>query len=125
MSDSVHSVVLAKIVVTAGGGRSAGDLTRLNFPVRMIRVQLNSNNVIQELVMNISQHSQVIQELDRLISEMSTLRMQISRLDLPSLPRSIRNTECFGMWADREDLPASASSREWLEQWRKQQWQRS
>ncbi len=72
--------------------------------------------------MNISPHSQVIQELDRLISEMSTLRVQISRLDLPSLPRSIRNAECFGMWANREDLPASASSREWLEQWRKQQW---
>lgn len=75
--------------------------------------------------MNPSQHRKVLQELDRLISEMSTLRIQLTRLDLPTSPRSIRQAEYFGIWADREDLPKDSSSREWLTQWRQQQWQRS
>ena len=75
--------------------------------------------------MNPSQHFQVLQELDRLISEMSMLRVKITQLERSSSPRSIRQAEYFGIWADREDLPVSATSREWLEQWRKQQWQRS
>jgi len=50
------------------------------------------------------------------------------RLPTPGSPsvrsdRSVRETEYFGMWADREDM-RGLSSREWLESLRAQQWMR-
>jgi hypothetical protein len=44
---------------------------------------------------------------------------QKTRTDLPN--RTIKDTEFFGMWADREDM-AGRSSREWLENLRARQW---
>ena len=76
-------------------------------------------------VENASQVQNIIQELDRLIAEMSTLRGQVAALSSPATPprRSVRKAEYFGMWADREDMRGQ-SSRAWLEQLRSQQWAR-
>ena len=46
------------------------------------------------------------------------------KLDQTTLSsRSVRETEYFGMWADREDM-RGLSSREWLKSLRAQQWTR-
>lgn len=67
----------------------------------------------------------IVQEIDRLIAEMTVLRGRVSTLSSPSVrsDRSVRETEYFGMWADREDM-RGLSSREWLESLRAQQWMR-
>jgi len=67
----------------------------------------------------------IVQEIDRLIAEMTILRSQVSTLSSPSvqLDRSVREAEYFGMWADRKDMQG-LSSREWLESLRAQQWTR-
>ncbi len=73
------------------------------------------------------QSRHILQTLDRLISEMNTLRSQvIASLENSSdkTRRSVREAEYFGMWATREDMP-SRSSRAWLEQLRSTQWSRS
>lgn len=68
---------------------------------------------------NASQIQHIIQEIDRLIAEMNTLRSQVMALSSPVTPpnRSVRQAEYFGMWADREDMRGQ-SSRAWLEQLR-------
>lgn len=73
-----------------------------------------------------SQIEHIIQEIDRLIAEMSVLRSQVAALSSPSASSgaSVRQAEYFGMWADREDMQGQ-SSRVWLEQLRAQQWTRS
>ena len=53
----------------------------------------------------------IVQEIDRLIAEMTTLRSQVSALG--GLPiqsgRSVREAEYFGMWADRQDMQGLSS----------------
>jgi hypothetical protein len=48
----------------------------------------------------------IVEEIDRLIAEMAVLRSQVSALGSPSAQpeRSVRGTEYFGMWAEREDM---------------------
>lgn len=77
-------------------------------------------------IKDFSQVEQIIQEIDRLITEMSHLRSQVAALSSPlaSATGSVRQTEYFGMWADRDDM-AGQSSRAWLEQLRSEQWNRS
>jgi len=72
-----------------------------------------------------SQIEHLVQEIDRLITEMAHLRSQVAALsNVPARPgRSVRETEYFGMWADRQDMRGQ-SSREWLESLRAQQWTR-
>lgn len=72
-----------------------------------------------------SQVQDIIEEIDRLISEMSSLRSRVAALESsPSPPKdTVRNAEYFGMWADRDDMKG-LSSREWLERLRAQQWTR-
>ena len=74
-----------------------------------------------------SQIQSIIQEVDRLIAEMNTLRSQIIALSNQTTVQpyhSIREAEYFGMWADREDM-RDHTTREWLEILRTQQWTRS
>jgi hypothetical protein len=75
---------------------------------------------------NVAQIENILQEIDRLIAEMSLLRNQVAALSgsSPAAKRSVREAEYFGMWADREDM-REQSSRVWLEQLRAQQWTRS
>ena len=71
---------------------------------------------------NPSQIQDIVQEIDRLITEMMTLRNQVSALDPPSQhDRSVQEAEYFGMWAERQDMHG-LSSREWLKSLRAQQW---
>lgn len=65
----------------------------------------------------------ILEEIDRLITEMTLLKSQIATLGhLPDrTTNSIRETKSFGMWADREDMTGQ-SSREWLDELRKKQW---
>jgi len=67
----------------------------------------------------------IVEEIDRLIAEMTVLRSQVSALGSPPVRPglSVRETEYFGMWAEREDM-RGLSSREWLESLRSQQWTR-
>ena len=67
----------------------------------------------------------VVQEIDRLIVEMTVLRSQLTFLSHRSTNqiRSVRDADYFGMWADREDM-RGLSSREWLENLRARQWTR-
>lgn len=73
--------------------------------------------------MNTLESVDILQTLDRLISEMNTLRSQVAALDISSsqADNSVRLAEYFGMWAKRDDM-SEDSSRAWLEQWRSQQW---
>jgi hypothetical protein len=69
----------------------------------------------------------ILQTLDRLISEMNTLRSQVVASLENSTPKTtipVREAEYFGIWANREDMPED-SSRVWLEQLRSTQWSRS
>lgn len=70
-----------------------------------------------------SQVEHILQEIDRLITEMSSLRSQVAALSTSATAkRSVRQTEYFGMWADREAM-AGQSSRAWLDnKLRTQQW---
>lgn len=65
----------------------------------------------------------IVQEIDRLITEMTALRSQVSALRGLQVQsgRSVRDAEYFGMWTDRQDMQG-LSSREWLERHRTQQW---
>ncbi|MBI5032660.1 MAG: hypothetical protein HZB51_19225 [Chloroflexi bacterium] len=67
----------------------------------------------------------VVQEIDRLITEMTALRSQLVFLSHKSADqtRSVRTANYFGMWADRQDM-RGLSSREWLENLRAKQWTR-
>ena len=67
----------------------------------------------------------IVEEIDRLIAEMATLRSKVSALgSVPVRPdRSVREAEYSGMWAEREDM-RGLSSRKWLEDLRSQQWSR-
>ena len=67
----------------------------------------------------------VVQQIDQLIAEMTSLRGQVAALSSPPIHpgRSVREAEYFGMWADRKDM-RGLSSREWLESLRAQQWAR-
>jgi hypothetical protein len=78
---------------------------------------------LQMTVKTFPQIQDIVEEIDRLIAEMTVLRSQVSALDSPSaqMERSVRDTEYFGMWAEREDM-RGLSSREWLESLRSQQW---
>ena len=69
------------------------------------------------------QIQQIMQQLDRLIAEMMTLRSQVAALSSATTTDrpSIRQADYFGMWADRADM-AGQSSRAWLEAIRNQQW---
>ena len=73
-------------------------------------------------VKNAQDIEQVVQQIDRLIAEMSLLREQIAALNQPAAQseRSVRDAEYFGMWADRDDM-AGRSSREWLDTLRAEQ----
>jgi hypothetical protein len=74
-----------------------------------------------------SQIQMVIQEIDRLIAEMTELRAKVVTLSDTSQKQpegSIRQTEYFGMWNNREDM-TDKSSREWLENLRSEQWSRT
>ena len=70
-----------------------------------------------------SQVEHILQEIDRLITEMSSLRSQVAALSASATAkRSVRQAEYFGMWADRKDM-AGQSSRAWLDnKLRTQQW---
>jgi len=70
-----------------------------------------------------SQIQQIMQQLDRMIAEMTVLRRQVAALSNASVsPQpSVKQAEYFGMWADREDMQGR-SSREWLEDLRSRQW---
>jgi hypothetical protein len=75
-------------------------------------------------VTNPSQIQDIVQEIDRLIAEMMTLRNHVSALNPPVQPgRSVQEAEYFGMWAERQDMHG-LSSREWLKSLRAQQWTR-
>jgi len=77
--------------------------------------------------MEIIESTHILQTLDRLISEMNTLRNQVfASLENSSAKTksSVRKAEYFGIWANREDMPED-SSRAWLEQLRSTQWNRS
>lgn len=69
------------------------------------------------------QAKHILQEIDRLITEMTTLRSQVAELIAPPVQQthSVREADYFGMWAEREDM-RNLSSREWLERQRAQQW---
>jgi hypothetical protein len=53
-----------------------------------------------------SQIQQIMQRLDQLIAEMVVLRQQIVVLSSASpLPQiSVKQTDYFGIWADRDDM---------------------
>ncbi len=67
----------------------------------------------------------ILQEIDRLIAEMSLIRNEVAALNSSPAQAgdSVREAEYFGMWAERADM-AGQSSREWLERLRTQQWSR-
>lgn len=74
------------------------------------------------------QIQQIMQDLDRLIAEMTALRRQVAALSNVSTgnvsggpPPSVRQAPYFGMWTDRDDMQGR-SSRAWLEELRRQQW---
>ncbi len=74
---------------------------------------------------NTERIEQVVEEIDRLIAEMTALRSQLVYLSqVPTSPHSVRAADYFGIWADREDM-RGLSSRQWLENLRAQQWTRS
>ena len=53
------------------------------------------------------QVQRIVQEIDRLIAEMTTLRSQVAALvNPPSQPEhSVRETEYIGIWTDRKESP--------------------
>ena len=60
---------------------------------------------------DISQIERVVQDMDRLIAEMSALRSQLAHLSHASAShsRSVRDADYFGMWADRQDMQGLSS----------------
>ena len=71
------------------------------------------------------QIQQIMQRLDQLIAEMVILRQQVIALSsTSSSPQvSVKQSDYFGIWADRDDMQ-DRTSRAWLEDLRDQQWQR-
>ncbi len=66
----------------------------------------------------------IIAQIDRMIDEMTAFRSQLASIKARARPNhSFRNSDYFGMWADREDM-RGMSSREWLEKLRARQWTR-
>lgn len=67
----------------------------------------------------------ILEEIDRLIAEMTLLKSEVAILGQSSdrAKNSIREAEFFGMWADRQDL-IDKSTQEWLDDLRKKQWSR-
>lgn len=69
----------------------------------------------------------LVADIDRLIEEMMQVRRRVAALAAAppndKTLESIRESEGFGIWADREDLQG-VSSRDWLNQLRAQQWAR-
>ncbi len=65
----------------------------------------------------------IVQEIDRLIGEMSVLRSQVSALDAQSGQpgRSVCEADYFGMWAEREEMQG-LTPRTWLEGLRAREW---
>jgi len=68
----------------------------------------------------------IISDIDRLINEILDLRRRVAALGggenkLNQSFRSVRESEGFGIWADREDMQG-ISSRDWLTNVRTQQW---
>ncbi len=82
---------------------------------------MNSNTVEIDAV------QRLVADIDHLINEMLQVRRRITALHIDikaeTVQSSVRDTEWFGMWADREDMQ-NLSSREWLSQLRNQQWAR-
>ncbi len=62
---------------------------------------------------------------DTATTEMTTLRSRVSELEHAPVARdrSVRETEFFGMWADRDDMRGK-TSRQWVEEQRQSQWTR-
>jgi hypothetical protein len=89
------------------------------------------NNTYFEIAMNSVAETdnvqRIISDLDNLVNEILQLRRRVAALasdnQIEQSVRSVREAEWFGMWADREDMQ-SLSSREWLTQFRAQQWGR-
>jgi hypothetical protein len=68
------------------------------------------------------QIQQIMQRLDHLIAEMVVLRQQVVALSsaAPLSQISVKQTDYFGIWADRDDMQ-DRTSRAWLEDLRDQQ----
>ncbi|NUO81937.1 hypothetical protein HUU05_17835 [candidate division KSB1 bacterium] len=80
-----------------------------------------------EAIESLNSPDRLVADIDRLIDEMMKVRQRAAAL-AAAPPRdqvfeSIRESEGFGIWADREDLQG-LSSRDWLNQLRAQQWAR-
>lgn len=71
----------------------------------------------------ISKIHYILEEIDRLIGEMTALKSQVAALNQSRIQKtqSIREADFFGMWADRDDMQGY-SSREWFDELRKKQW---
>jgi len=71
----------------------------------------------------ISKIHNILEEIDRLIGEMTVLKSQVAALNQSRTQKiqSIREADFFGMWADRDDMQGR-TSREWLDELRKKQW---
>jgi hypothetical protein len=71
-----------------------------------------------------SKVQRILEEIDRLISEMAQIRSEVAALTGSTMEKpSIREAEYFGMWTGREDMHGK-SSREWLQKSRSEQWMR-
>jgi len=72
------------------------------------------------------QIEQLTRQVDRLLAEVAALRRQVAALNRDTAPsaRPVRQSEYFGMWANRDDM-TGRSSRAWLDELRAQQWRRS
>ncbi|MCB0169459.1 MAG: hypothetical protein KDJ97_02810 [Anaerolineae bacterium] len=71
----------------------------------------------------ISKIHNILEEIDRLIGEMTVLKSQVAALNQSRTQKiqSIREADFFGMWADRDDMQGR-TSQEWLDELRKKQW---
>ena len=80
-----------------------------------------------EAIETLNAADRFVADIDRVIDEMMRLRQRAVMLTaFPASDKafeSIRESEAFGMWSDREDLQG-VSSRDWLNQLRVQQWAR-
>jgi len=71
-----------------------------------------------------AQTAHIVENMDRLIADMLILRQQLLQTNKQATPsQAIRETEFFGMWADRDDIQGQ-SSRQWLTTIRAKQWRR-
>lgn len=65
----------------------------------------------------------ILTQIDQMMEQLTRLRMQVARLlaRQSEAPRSVRQAEYFGMWANREDMHGLDSG-EWLRRLRERQW---